>query len=71
MLALYGLCREIVEKDLNKWLANVRSRVFTHPKQLSGVLGYFYYRAMLKSVVINIHKDFAKDIYKIGRERWV
>lgn len=67
-LGLYGLCREIVEKDLNKWLANVRSSVFTHPKQLSGVLGYFYYRAMLKSIAINIYKDFTEDIYEIGRE---
>lgn len=67
-LVLYGLCREIIEKDLNKWLANVRSRVFTHPKQLSGVLGYFYYRAMLKSVAINIYKDFAEDIYEISKE---
>lgn len=67
-LELYRLSREIVEKDLNKWLANVRSRVFNHPKQLSGVLGYLYYRAMLKSVAINIYKDFAEDIYEIGRE---
>lgn len=67
-LELYRLSREIVEKDLNKWLANVRSRVFNHPKQLSGVLGYLYYRAMLKSVAINIYKDFAEDIYEIGKE---
>ena len=67
-LELYKLGREIVEKDLNKWLANVRSRVFNHPKQLSGVLGYLYYRAMLKSIAINIYKDFAEDIYEIGKE---
>lgn len=67
-LELYNLSREIVEKDLKKWLANVRSNVFNHPKQLSGVLGYLYYRAMLKSVAINIYRDFAEDIYEIANE---
>lgn len=65
---LYANCIKIIEKDLKKWESKVRSEVFDNPKSLALVIAYFYYHAMLKSIQINICKDFVSDIVEIGKE---
>ena len=57
-MELYNCCIEIIEKDLNKWEARVRSNVFDSPNHLAKVIAYFYYHAMLKSIAIRIDMDF-------------
>lgn len=52
--ALYQECVEIIEKDIKKWEANVRSEIFDTPKHLAYVLAFFYYHAMIKSIIFRI-----------------
>lgn len=66
--ALYNCCIEIVEKDLNKWDSRVRSDIFDNPNHLAKVIAFFYYHAMLKSIVIRIGMDFKADYYEMGKE---
>ena len=65
---LYKACIEIVEKDLNKWNSNVRSEVFDNPGQLAKVIAYFYYHAMIKSIMICIDMQYEKDYFNIGKD---
>lgn len=51
---LFGECVKIVEKDINKWNSRVKSRVFDNPKQLSMVIAYFYYYAIIRTICIRI-----------------
>ena len=51
---LFNECVKIVEKDINKWNSRVRSKVFDNPKQLSLVIGYFYYYAMIRTICVRI-----------------
>lgn len=51
---LFNECVNIVEKDTNKWNSNVRSSVFDNPKQLSQVIAYFYYYAMIRTICVRI-----------------
>ncbi|MDD3278722.1 MAG: hypothetical protein PHG16_07530 [Lachnospiraceae bacterium] len=51
---LYDECIKIVEKDLNKWDARVKSRIFDNPKQIAAVIAFFYYYAMIRSICIRI-----------------
>ena len=67
-MELYNCCIEIIEKDLNKWEARVRSNVFDSPNHLAKVIAYFYYHAMLKSISIRIDMDFEEDFFEIGKE---
>ena len=67
-MELYNCCIEIIEKDLNKWEARVRSNVFDSPNHLAKVIAYFYYHAMLKSIAIRIDMDFEEDFFEIGKE---
>lgn len=67
-IELYTECIKIIEKDLNKWEANVRSKVFDNPKQITYVIAYFYYEAMLKSIYIRIILEYESDDYNIGAD---
>ena len=67
-IELYNCCIGIIEKDLNKWEARVRSNVFDGPNYLAKVIAYFYYHAMLKSIAIRIDMDLEDDIFEIGKE---
>ena len=51
---LYQECISIVEKDINKWDASVRSEVFDRPKQIAQVVAFFYYHAMIKTIGFRI-----------------
>jgi len=51
---LFGECIKIVEKDINKWNSSVKSSVFDNPKQLSMVIAYFYYYAMIRTICVRI-----------------
>jgi len=51
---LYQECINIVEKDINKWDASVRSEVFDRPKQIAQVVAFFYYQAMIKTISFRI-----------------
>lgn len=51
---LYNECVKIIEKDVCKWNAKVRSEVFDNPIQLAKVIAYFYYYAMLRSICIRL-----------------
>ena len=53
-IKLFNECVKIVEKDINKWNSRVRSTVFDNPKQLSLVIGYFYYYAMIRTICVRI-----------------
>lgn len=51
---LFDECVKIVEKDINKWNSRVKSRVFDNPKQLSMVIAYFYYYAIIRAICVRI-----------------
>lgn len=51
---LFDECVKIVEKDINKWNSRVRSSIFDNPKQLSMIIAYFYYYAMLRVIYVRI-----------------
>jgi len=51
---LYDDCIKIVEKDINKWNSRVRSKIFDNPSQLTLVIAYFYYYAMIRSICVRI-----------------
>ena len=53
-IELFNECVKIVEKDINKWNSRVRSKIFDNPKQLSLVIGYFYYYAMIRTICVRI-----------------
>lgn len=53
-IELFNECVKIVEKDINKWNSRVRSNVFDSPKQLSLVIAYFYYYAMVRTICVRI-----------------
>jgi hypothetical protein len=64
---LYQECIKIVEKDLNKWDSKVRSAVFDNPKQISKVISFFYYHAMLKSISIRMDMEYKEDFINNGK----
>ncbi len=76
---LYQECVKIIEKDTNKWEANVRSEVFDQPKQIVQVIAFFYYHAMIKSISIRIgtleEEDFIDNadecIMKFNKEQCI
>lgn len=51
---LYRECVRVVEKDICKWNSNVRSKVFDNPKQISKIIAYFYYYAMVRTMFVQI-----------------
>ncbi|PHU34341.1 hypothetical protein [Pseudobutyrivibrio ruminis] len=65
---LFNACVEIVEKDLNKWGARVRSKIFDNPTQLANVIAYFYYHAMIKSICIRLDMMYVEDYFDIGKD---
>ena len=57
---LYHECIKIVEKDLNKWGSSVKSPVFDKPNSLARVIAFFYYHAMMRSIILQFYKE---DLY--------
>ncbi|WP_295093395.1 hypothetical protein [Ruminococcus sp.] len=66
--SLFNACVNIVEKDLNKWGARVRSKIFDNPTQLAKVIAYFYYHAMIKSIYIKLDMMYVEDFLDLGKD---
>lgn len=54
LMIIYYILLKIVEKDICKWNSNVRSSVFDYPKQVSKIVAYFYYYAMIRTIFIQL-----------------